>query len=139
MHRQFSIHRSLNYPKASHFSIHNITMNALILFLIIITCLKFQNLTTMLNDSDDKKTFESSKDVSSVGTCFLATLDSIWFNFNFDNNEKTCIYKLCLLLRFMMLHTTIYTCANAITQVRHMFNEIIIPLVFNVDLVGWDS
>jgi hypothetical protein len=46
-----------------------------------------------------------------------------------------CVYKLCLLLPFIMLHTTIYTCANAITQVRHMFNEIIIPLVFKVDLV----
>jgi hypothetical protein len=49
------------------------------------------------------------------------------------------MYKLCLLLHFMMLHTTIYTCANAITQVRHMFNKIIIPLVFKVDLAGWDS
>ncbi len=50
-----------------------------------------------------------------------------------------CVYKLCLLLPFIMLHTTINTCANAITQVKHMFNEIIIPLVFKVDLVGWDS
>jgi hypothetical protein len=50
-----------------------------------------------------------------------------------------CVYKLCLLLPFMMLHVTIYTCANAITYVRHMFNEIIILLVFKVDLVGWGS
>jgi hypothetical protein len=31
----------------------------------------------MLSDKDGKETFESSKDVSSLGTCFLATLDSI--------------------------------------------------------------
>jgi hypothetical protein len=77
MHRQFSIHRSLSYQKASHFSIHHVTMNALLLKIIIITYSKFQNLTKMLNDKDSKKTFESLEDVSSLGTCFLTTLDSI--------------------------------------------------------------
>jgi hypothetical protein len=31
----------------------------------------------MLNDRDGKKTFESLEDVSSLGTYFLTTLDSI--------------------------------------------------------------